>query len=166
MGEITDLIQNYRECARHVWNEYFRELPEGWHEFIKVKDALFHGLVLVQTDEVRHWRAEYLEHGCYPSIRVIPNLAPKGREGLWARGEENEWHWKIIQVTDKEIGLGFVSFFDWNFEGYQDYRYIRCRVQKSETYPELIGADILFPALEVTVHYYGLASADGQKINN
>ena len=58
MGEITDLIQSYRECVQQVWNCHFRDLPGGWHEFGDVEDALLYGIVLAQADEYKNWRDE------------------------------------------------------------------------------------------------------------
>ncbi len=41
----------------------------------------------------------------------------------------------------------------WDDEGYQDYQYVRCRVQDSKNHQQLIGADVLINALEVAVFY-------------
>jgi hypothetical protein len=153
MSEITDLIQSYRECARHVWNCHFHDLPDGWHEFINVEYELLYGIVLAQSDELKDWRAERSEYECYPSIRVVPELGPKGTEGMWARERKNTWDWELVQITETEIGLAFIGFFDWRESGYQDYQYIRCRILKSTELPQLVGADLLLPALGVTVHY-------------
>ena len=153
MSEITDLIQSYRECARHVWNCHFRDLPDGWHEFINVEHELLHGIVLAQSDELKNWSEERSANGCYPSIQVVPQLGPKGIQGMWARQHKDTWNWNVVQITEEKTLLAFIGFFDWQENGYQDYQYIRCRIQRSDEHSKLVGADLLLPALEVAVYY-------------
>lgn len=58
MNEITDLMLRYRECARQVWNNFIRDLPDGWHEFIDIEWEFLAGIVLTRPDELKDWRAE------------------------------------------------------------------------------------------------------------
>ena len=154
MGEITDLIQSYRECVRHVWNSHFHDLPGSLHEFGDVEDALLYGIVLAQTDEYKNWTEEWLVNLCYPSIRVVPRPEPKGIQGMWAREQKGgNWPWENFQVTEEKFILAFIGFSDWLVDGLLDYEYIRCRILQSDEYPDLIGADLLLPAHEVTVYY-------------
>jgi hypothetical protein len=154
MGEISDLILSYRECARHVWNCHFRELPDGWHEFADVESALLHGIVLAQSDEAKDWNQEWSESGCYPSLRVVPTLGPKGLPALWCQPPRgNTWNWQEMQLKDPSIRLAFIGFFDWRTDGYRDYQYIRCRVNESPAHPQVVGSDLLLDPLSVEVFH-------------
>jgi hypothetical protein len=46
--DITEIFQNFRECARHIWNTYFRTLDDGSHKFINVERELYESMVLEQ----------------------------------------------------------------------------------------------------------------------
>jgi hypothetical protein len=140
-------------------------LRNGWHEFINVDYELFHGIVLVQTDEEKGWREEWMSHGFYPSIRVVPKLGTKGLEAIWGREKNHKWSWSVHLLTDQSVDLRYLAFFDWadwsysdskDTRGvgcYRDYQYIRCRIVHSDAHRQLVGADMLLPALEVAVYY-------------
>lgn len=142
---VTEHVLAYRECARTVWNTYFRHLPDGWHEFINVDHELFVGLVLVQSFDGYGFGSP--GSGL---VRLRPSFGPKGIEVLWARSEQEGrcWHWKARQLEPSQMELSFLKFFDWESEGIRDFRFVRARVVECIEAPDLIGADVLLPALE------------------
>ncbi len=139
---ITRLLLNYRECVRAVWNGYFRHFPDGWHEFINVKHELFVGMVLVQAfdGEARS-----------SLVRVRPHFGPKGARIMWAREQRNGGtlycDWAEMQLREGSISLAFVEFFDWRDDGIRDLEFARAKVDQCDEAPELVGADMLLPAL-------------------
>lgn len=142
---VTEHVLAYRECARTVWNGYFRHLPDGWHEFINVDHELFTGLVLVQAFDGYGFGSPRSE-----LIRLRPRFGPKGIELLWARGEQDGryWNWQVRQLEPSRIELAFLEFFDWDAEGIRDFQFARGRVDDCLEVPDLNGADVLIRALE------------------
>lgn len=125
MRDITRQMLAYRECARSVWNTYFRELDDGWHEFIPVERALFGSLVLAQVFETHYVRKPEMD------VWVAPQFGPNGVDALWAIERDNRSDWEEFRLLDTSIRLKFCEFFDWSNEGYQDMAQVRCEVIES-----------------------------------
>lgn len=161
MGEITDLIQSYRECSRHVWNCHFRVLPEGWHAFEVVDRWLLYGIVLEQSDMSMKWEKEWQKHGCYPSIRVVPDLATaRPLICLWEKPVHtgpsglDSTELVPIEIRRDDIGLAFQGFHDLTYrDDFRDNEFIRCRVMRSDEHRNLVNSSLLLPANTVRVYH-------------
>lgn len=143
--DITERVLGYRECARTVWNAHFRQLDDGWHEFHAVQEALFSGLVLAQVFGGHAVSAPTREH-----ISLRPEVGPIGYRVMWARADQDRWHWQELQLRDTALELSFLEFFDWRAEGVRDFEFVRARVRACPEDPALVGADMLLRALAVT----------------
>lgn len=153
--DITDLLHNYRECVRHTWNAYYRNLDQGntTRMFTEVEDELFRGLVFCQ---LFLWQDERIciHDTPQPYLRVVPNTAPSGIPVLWAREDADgrSWHWKELTLTSAEIELHFMGYFDWSDEqGYRDYHNYRARIASYPADPALEGAELLIEVIHASV---------------
>ncbi|RKH35956.1 hypothetical protein [Corallococcus sicarius] len=149
--DLDRLMRQYRECARHVWNTYFQPLEDGWHEFVNVEHALFHGLVLVQAgmENVRPDASGLME-----GIRMRPCFPPGGHLEIFHVKTPTEGdravEWQQGRLKPGETDLRFQGFFDWaNHDDPQDYRFVRARVLATQQ-PELEGCDVLLEFQTVT----------------
>jgi hypothetical protein len=153
--DITDLLQNYRECVRHMWNIYYRSLPNINTDrmFTEVEDELFRSLVFCQ---LFLWQDEKIcIHGAaQPYLRVAPDIAPNGTAALWAREDADgrTWHWKELTLASADIELHFMGYFDWgDKQGYRDYQKYRAEIVGYPADPSLEGAELLIDVADARV---------------
>jgi hypothetical protein len=143
--DITPQMMSYRECARGVWNTYFRVLDEGWHEFINVDTALLEGLVLTQVfGGFRDERS--------PCIWVRPRMMKNGVPAMWAHGEDRKYSFVEGRLHGGAQRLKFLEFFDWSDDSDQDFKdmnLVRCEMLESDE-PSLVGAHVLLEIKLVT----------------
>lgn len=140
--EITEILLNYRECARHVWNTYYRCIEDGWHRFIDAEDELFTSLVLDEFYPALDYPEKVSKS--MRTFKVVPIIPPLHLEILWTvTGDETVHKWKELKLKDNAIELRYFDFFDWEETGYRDYKYIRCKVADFGNYSELKDADVL-----------------------
>jgi len=111
MKEISDLMEKYRESMRHLWNIYFRDMPDGWHEFIDVNIALFQGLVLTHIGD------NFGHNKVYESIKIVPSIPPAGTlKIIYLPNEATSGKWQIEKISDADGEYRFIEFFDWRNE--------------------------------------------------
>lgn len=157
MEDITEVLNDYRECSRHIWNTYFRFLEEGDLLFWSVEAELFSQLVLSQISKppVRltpTWRnKEPINY-----LRIVPTSDCGSPAMINRTGDSGYWDDPINMVKPEEVNLRFLEFFD--FAGPQDYRdwkYYRARIQDFPTQKHLEGRDLLIDASYVSVFFTG-----------
>jgi hypothetical protein len=149
MNRITEQFMTYRECARHVWNTYFRFLDDGTHQFRNVDDELFAALAL--TSVPLSVAASYRQGIPCPFLIVHPTIHPNGTPALYAREDTNRtWRWTPL-VLQSAVLLHFIAFFDWADDGVRDWRYYRARVQGYPADPTLIGSDLLLDIFDAEI---------------
>ncbi len=91
--DLTQDVLRYRECARHVWNVYFRPMRDGWHEFLPVEKALRSALVLSQFER-RPGLWEKHPDGYFDALAVVPIPGPRALPVMFVRpgsGKEENW---------------------------------------------------------------------------
>jgi hypothetical protein len=140
--DITGIFQNFRECARHIWNTYFRTLDDGAHKFINVERELYGTMVLEQIYGDSDYKADEGEY--VKSFKVEPSDEIDCINVLLGNEiQKNYTKWDDILITVSKTELRFMEYFDWEDEGIRDYKYIRCRVVKCEDNMDIINKDIL-----------------------
>jgi hypothetical protein len=137
------LVLQYRECARHVWNTYFRQLKGDQHGFIEsfddVNAALFRGLVLQQIVA----EGQDSAGGC---LKVVPQLPSQGfLPVMYAKqAEDGNWYWKEEKLKDGKGEFEFVEFFDFcGPRDVRDFRYVRVKIIKVMGQPDMNEANLL-----------------------
>jgi hypothetical protein len=150
MEDITHLMNDYRECVRHIWNNYFA-LKGGSNnpELIKraqenerfeydIATLLFESLVLYKIGRRQYALGKLLPFikisttgsGC--PIMVAADNPPKGR-----------WDHPVEIFVPAEMELSFIDFFDWDQFSYRDWKHYLVQITQSAKYPELIGHQAL-----------------------
>ena len=148
MEDVTHLFNNYRECVRHLWNSYYRSLPDScrdWDlhdEFDDTAVAIFFSIVLRPLGSFDHKiSAGYIAAPQpLPGFYVIPNI-PTGTRILINREQPRSGYWDhpISMVKPDEVELHLLRFFDFDWQNYRDYRYFEVLIQASTRYPEIAG---------------------------
>lgn len=153
MKDVTDLLFNYLEAKRHLWNVFFREKVfadgnmnhDSLDHFETIDWHLFSGLVLVELGKVLPkdtviWNAPYEFLNVKPrdglvELPMIVSEQPEASNGVW-KIETN-----YANLSDAEFL--FMEFFDWDLYGFVTYPYCRVRIRKFPMYPDLEGKDAL-----------------------
>ena len=147
MVDVTDVFDAYRECARHLWNTYFRPLAtsaDEWDvrdEFDEVARALFNSLVLrklgIRNSEIA--RSSDLTPKplvCFQvtsggSIPISINREVGTHHGYW------DHPMRFFDPSDGD--LLFVRFFDFGETGFREYAYYEVTIQNSLKHSEIVG---------------------------
>jgi hypothetical protein len=148
MEDVTHLFNNYRECVRHLGNEYFRSLPDScrdWDlhdEYDDTAVGIFSSLVLRPLGIFDHkLAAGYLATPQpLPGFYVIPNI-PHGTPIMINREQARSGYWDhpIRTVTPNDVELYLLRFFDFDRQNYREYRYFEALVHSSACHPEIAG---------------------------
>jgi hypothetical protein len=153
MEDVTELLQQYRECARHVYNTYYRLLSTGDTLFDQVDDTLFQTLVLRQllVDATRRINVDVP----FEYLRIVPSKVPEGIPAMWGREEtplREVWH--ELRLFPSEIHIHFLGYFDWyNDDDHRDWHYYQGRIVSYPTNPTLEGADLLIEVPNAKVFF-------------
>ena len=150
MTELNLNMNRYRECARHVWNTYFRGQSNSEDLFLNVEYELFYALVLAPSGLAGEHKSPF--DVPLPFLRVVPNpslrvlsvmIAPPG-------GPDSNVYWKEVELEPGDLELRFIDFFDWaNPDDFRDYQYVRARIVASRVGEMYDGYDILLPVMYV-----------------
>jgi hypothetical protein len=147
MPDITALLSNFRECARHTWNCHFLALGTATFDevddFRDLADKLFDVLVCRPLDI---FGSGLLGMATAGRIRIVPNIA-SGCPILIRRprpGTNNAyWDDPVNVVTPAEADLRFVGYFDFDVCGRRDLRYFEVKILRFDSHPELLGRQAL-----------------------
>ena len=148
MIDATEHFLAYRECIRHLWNEYYRILDEGESDFVFIERRMLDDLFFSRVKN-RDFKAA--PDGYYDEVAVTYAVPPNGLSILVLNRDinpgTNTWERAIV---DQSLDLRYIEMFDfWDPpNGFRDFRYIRARVvggQKST----LVGTDVLLDTLVV-----------------
>ena len=155
MRDITDLMNIYRECSRHLWNTYFsgRENSGGSLDaFSQITPLLFEGLI---ENELNYESEANVDELAPPVLKVVPReRSPIIIKFLNKPGENNCWgEGKDIYVNSEEIELDFVDYFDWSQWPIREFHFYRCRIVRFASHPEFEGREALIEALNGRVFH-------------
>ena len=147
MRDITDLMNNYRECSRNLWNVYFSRLEVGCSldSYETIRKLLFSSLV---EDELSYEGTAEPPNLPPPALRVVP----KGRSELLiktstAPGEASVWGVpRDLFVRPNEITLAFIDYWDFGNLGIRDFHYYLCKILNFPGHPENEGREALVRA--------------------
>jgi len=155
MTDITDLMNAYRECSRHVWNAYFlrrENIGSALDGFWGVNQRLFESLVVDQLS----YEGE-AEHPNLPppALRVVPReRSPILIKDLNAPGQASFWGVvKDLFVGPEDITLAFVDYFDWSNLKERDFRFYRCKILSFPSMTEFEGREALIEAMDGRVYH-------------
>jgi hypothetical protein len=141
MHLITAEIQNYIRCSKMLWNEYYRALPDGEHDFTDVQRLVWETLVIKLLQDTR----VDISDG---EIIVMPK--PLLTTVLVGRSSQNE---TAVSWQEEPRGLKghvflFTDFFDFrDWQGPREMKFVECwntRLPKEH---------LLIPTSEVDFYY-------------
>lgn len=166
MKEITQILNGYRECVRHLWNTYFIikvSSNQSWDlldEYDEICKQLFNSLVLSQIDGPTYNKAVYSDSSPEPLLffRVEP-IVETGIPLHVSREKENVhyWDYPITQIKSGDADMRFIDYFDFDLFGFRDFQYCRVRIINSTVYPELIGHDALIVCSHIRIYFDDVA---------
>jgi hypothetical protein len=166
MTDITERIQGYRECVRHIWNTHFRadaERRNDWDlrdEFCDAALILFralvlHGLDVAETELLADYRAEQ------EPLAFLRLVIQTSSQALINRtGASGYWDDPVTQLEKGDCELRFIQFFDWWVLGFRDYAFYRVRIVASPRYPHLVGRDALVPVTSSVKIFCDIPASD------
>jgi hypothetical protein len=165
MEDVTNLLNRYRECVRHVWNTYYEPLrdDESSVAILPLQYELFSFMVVWQLG-----RGTYQESvvgpmpfgnpemgfgsDIIPYLRIVP---PVGRLGIELLVEEQisslKFVYTAVKLQTHRIDLRFIEYFDWDTQYQRDWQYYRARILRSPDQPDLEGKTILLEVRDCTV---------------
>jgi hypothetical protein len=143
---IISLINDYRECARSIWNNYFSEKftsLQDWglvDSFKIVREELFRSIVLAAAfdDDIPNFSLGF-------PCNVI-RVALKGDEN-WTtsvminrtKGETHGYWDHPLTKIRPNTDLLFVDLFDWDTYGFLDMSLVVAEVLTCPDAPEIVG---------------------------
>ena len=154
MENITDIFQNYRECARHIRNTYY--VPNDFgdenfsEDFDELSIVLFKHLVLgefgINRDSI-NWLAEPATmFQVVPSGEACPIMINR-------QEQSDYWDHPVTEIKKDDLEMVFIDYFDWDDMDLVDFRYYWVRITASTTYPDLVGYDALISTIYAEVYY-------------
>jgi hypothetical protein len=155
MRDVTDLMNSYRECARHVWNVYFGTQENTSHLerlYEGIRKLLFEGLVLVQLE------GNSSSQDQSPVLRVVPIASVPIL--IRRPSDDRNWYWdeeQGIQVDRDEIELVFADYYDYSVYPVRDFRFYRCKILRFPSRGRYEGRDALVEVAHARVLVDGLA---------
>ncbi|HSI86800.1 MAG: hypothetical protein ACAI35_17445 [Candidatus Methylacidiphilales bacterium] len=152
VGDLAQLMANYREASRHLWNAHFRPVltsrnaPLLLRKFKDIRIQLFDTLVLdgmrTMLPILRHYN--HLE--AYIQITIRPSEACPILIGRM-RGKDGYWDHPVDTTDGSDIYLRFLDYFDWDELGPRDMTYYKCEI-------------LDFPSQDHLRHHYALLLVD------
>jgi len=151
MTDVTALMQNYRECVRHLWNSYFRtdaEPHQDWDlrdHFYDAALILFRALVLYGFDvDDSQILADY-RGDRQPQMFLRLHVEHRSEILVNRTGSSGCWDDPVRTIETDDCDLRFIQYFDWWDLGFRDFAFYRVRIVGSSKYPHLVGRDALVP---------------------
>jgi hypothetical protein len=143
LRDITELMNNYRECSRNLWNVYFSQKEDigcALDKFEQIRELLFDSLVISEL---------HLPRDTDASLRVVPEFRPVILiQRLSGPGEAGYWDQeKDMVVGADNISLVFIDYFDFSQVSIKDFRYFLCKILSFPSHTDYEGREAL---LEVT----------------
>src|SRR5688572_12848200 len=151
MTDVTALMQNYRECVRHLWNVHFRleaESRQDWDlrgQFCDAALILFRALVLSGLDVDDSAVLPDYRTDQAPMMFLRLDVEPCSEILVNRTGAGTYWDDPVTRLEPGDCDLRFIQFFDWWELGVKECAFYRVRIVGSSRHPHLVGRDALLP---------------------
>jgi hypothetical protein len=158
MRDITDIMNNYRECVRHLWNTYFRtpnvsqyEIESAFH-FDEISNSLFAELVLSKIGKAGFERQSSEEPWPFLALQLSNAECPALINRPSQEGGKY-WDEDINRLSKHGANLRLIGYFDWDEFGYVDYRYYKVKIISFTDHPHLNGRQALIETSHARVFF-------------
>jgi hypothetical protein len=156
MTDITNLMNTYRECARNLWNAYFSPREFAWDlhdEYESIRKLLFDALVVYELD----LNEESSGHDAAPppvlkvvpyatSVPILINRPSDDGAGYWDQEMD-------MSVSESDIQLEFLDYFDFSKYPVKDFQFYRCRILQFPKHAEYEGREALIETSHGKIFY-------------
>ena len=156
MNDITSIINNHRECVRHLWNVYFRmpnptmEQIDAAFRFDKIANLLFSDLVLNQIGKYGYERISDKEPWPFLKVEIRNNTQCPALINR-PSSEGKYWDEPVNYFIGDGIDLRFIGYFDWDEYNYIDYKFYKIKILAYPQYPHLVGREALIETQNVRI---------------
>jgi hypothetical protein len=155
MRDITDPMNAYRECLRHLWNTYFsgrEDVGSSIDVFSRIEPLLFEGLI---ENELNYDGESDPETLPPPIFKVVPReRAPIIVKFLDEPGQAHRWgDGGNIYVGPEDIELDFIEYWDWSQWPIREFEYFLCRIARFQSHPQYEGREALIKAFDGRVFH-------------
>lgn len=154
MTNVTEYVERYRLCLRHIWNSYFYIDPGLRHwdavdSFKSLKLPLFRALVCdsVGLESRQHLFGKGFHvvltgdiKAYLPYMQVNSRVPSSPSEGCW---EVLKGPFDAEDLSQSTISLTLVDMFDWSQMRYVDLRYYVVLIERFAAHPEKVGQHAL-----------------------
>lgn len=159
MKDITQLMNDYRECSRNLWNVYFAKrenIGGSLDAFEQIRESLFDALVVSELSYEGDAEGDDIPP---PVLKVVPRarslilikrLSGSGDAGYWDQEKD-------MVVGPDDITLAFVDYFDFSQVPIKDFRYYLCKILSFTGHPDYEGREALLEVSDATVFHDELA---------
>jgi hypothetical protein len=151
MRDVTDVLNTYRECLRHIWNAYFAPDARGDTDWDSVEDFdtasgyRFRALVLRKIEREEAGTRVLDETLAEPLLFLRIDRDPCGEILINRQQSRGYWDHPLRTVEKGDLDLALLGYFDWDVTGHRDLAYYRTRIVDSSKYPDVVGKDALVP---------------------
>ena len=148
-NDVTNLFENYRECARHLRNTYFSTRDsKDWEiisDFKEVARVLFARLVLLRLhddyDVTFETAVEDNRLLIVPDAERMPLMISRDKHG------GGYWDHPITHLQRGDAKIAFRDYFDWDEHALIDFRYYRGIILESSAHPEIVEHEVLIETI-------------------
>jgi hypothetical protein len=160
MQDVTNILLEYLEAKRHLWNVYFRGRTTSIYDcspldqYEEIDRLLFFSLV-VSDLEISSFCNEIIWKEPIPWLRVVPRTGLDRIPVMFGEATTDssiKWSLPTELVIDSALILCFVEFFEWDRYGYVSYPYYRARIF-GYTDPTLLGRELLIETINARVFF-------------
>lgn len=159
MKEVTDLFNAYRECCRHLWNNWFIPTRPDWDQsdrFQDIASLLFSSIILTQIGTDGNSLSP--DYEASPKVLSEFHIVPISEYGIPINiNREKErsgyWDYPLERICPGEADIRFIKFFDFDSLGFRDFSYYQVRITGSEKYPDIVGKDALIETAHAKIFY-------------
>ena len=151
MRNITELVHEYLEAKRHIWNTYFRTKVTSLTEcspldqYEEIDKLLFTALVIHQVS-VAGQPETSLRVKAKEDLRILPLRISepfKDNSRIWNKAD-------YLKV-EKDSSFEFIDFFDWMRYDFATFPYIRVKIDEHSKLPDLLGREALIENMNATI---------------
>ena len=144
MRNITELVHEYLEAKRHIWNTYFRRKVTSLNEcspldqFEEIDRLLFKALVTNELSSANIDPAKYLKVKAREGLNLLQlsiSEPIKDNNRVWNKSD-------YFQIQE-DSSFEFIDFFDWTPYGFTTYPYVKVKIDGRSKLPDFIGREAL-----------------------
>ena len=159
MIEITQLLIDYRDCVRNLWNNCFikqllkRDKWDLSDEYERICSSIFSSIVLSPLGY--HNEKKALGYDQYPKPISFLHIITTGEVPVQINRDLKStgyWDYPIRSVHSDSVKMLFIDFFDFDVLGHKELEFYRINIIEAPKNRDLIGRDALLRVKHAKVY--------------